>query len=232
MTVRRALVFGARGEIGTAITAALASDCTDVVGTSRAPSGDDGLIGVDPFDAAVGMQSLSGAGPLDVAVWAQGANVNDSVLEFDLAVHVEVVQANCMFVAATLAELLRTGSLRDGARLCIVSSIWQQVAREHKFSYTVSKAAISGLVNSAAADLAGRDMLVNAVLPSVTDTSMTRAMLSREQIDRFAAATPFARLTSLDDVARTVEFLCSERNTGVTGQSIAVDLGYTAMRRV
>lgn len=233
MTGRRALVFGARGEIGSAITDALAADGTEVVGTSRAPSaGDNGMIAVAPFDTAVGLQSLENAGRFDAVVWAQGANLNDSLLDFDLALHVEVLQANCIFVAATLAELLRCNALRDGARLCIVSSIWQQIAREHKFSYTVSKAAISGLVHSASADLATKGILVNAVLPSVTDTSMTRAMLTREQIDRFARATPFERLTSLDDVAGAVVFLCSDRNTGVTGQSIAVDLGYTTVRRV
>ena len=137
-----------------------------------------------------------------------------------------------MFVAATLAGLLQMNLLRDGARLCVISSIWQTIARERKLSYTVSKAALAGLVHSAAADLASRGILVNAVLPSVTDTAMTRAMLSPEQIDRFASATGFERLTSLDDVANTVAFLCSERNTGVTGQSIAVDLGYTTVRDV
>ena len=190
------------------------------------------FVAVDPFDDATGMAALGAVGPLDAVVWAQGANVNDSVLQFDLATHLEVLKANCVFVAATLAELLRVNGLRDGARLCVISSIWQAIARDNKLSYTVSKAALAGLVHSAAADLASRGMLVNAVLPSVTDTPMTRAMLSREQIDGFASATRFGRLTSLDDVASTVVFLCSERNTGVTGQSIAVDLGYSTVRDV
>ena len=231
---RRALVFGATGAIGSAVMVALAAADHEVCGTARSVSLTEApkMVAVDPFDAATGMQGLSAVGPLDAVVWAQGTNVNDSVLEFDLAAHLEVLQANCVFVAATLAELLRMNLLRDGARLCVISSIWQTVAREGKFSYTVSKAALAGLVRSAAADLASRGMLINAVLPSVTDTAMTRAMLSAEQIDHFASATGFERLTSLDDVVSTVVFLCSEGNTGVTGQSIAVDLGYTTVRRV
>lgn len=215
--------------------AALGAADHEVVGTARAVSpvgAANEMVAVDPFDAATGMAALGDVGPLDAVVWAQGTNVNDSVLEFDLAAHLEVLNANCVFVAATLAELLRMNLLRDGARLCVISSIWQTIARERKFSYTVSKAALAGLVHSAAADLASRGMLINAVLPSVTDTAMTRAMLNQEQIDRFTSATGFERLTSLDDVASTVVFLCSERNTGVTGQSIAVDLGYTTVRRV
>ena len=142
------------------------------------------------------------------------------------------MKANCVFVAATLAGLLEMNLIRDGARLCVISSIWQTIARDRKFSYTVSKAAIAGLVHSAAADLAAKGMLINAVLPSVTDTTMTRSMLSADQIERFASETGFERLTTLDDVANTVVFLCSQRNTGITGQSIAVDLGYSKVRNV
>ena len=58
-------------------------------------------------------------------VWAQGANLNDSLLDFDLDAHIEVLKANCVFVAATLAGLLEMNLIRDGARLCVISSIWQ-----------------------------------------------------------------------------------------------------------
>ena len=49
----------------------------------------------------------------------------------------------------------------------------------------------SGLVRAASVDLAPRGILVNAVLPSVIDTEMTRAMLSPEQVDFVAAQTGF-----------------------------------------
>ena len=233
---RRALVFGATGSDrrrgGGRPLRRPATTSSEPARSASPVDTPDGLVAVDPFDDAVGLTALSRVGPFDAVVWAQGTNVNDSVLEFDLDAHLEVLKANCVFVAATLAGLLEMNLLRDGARLCVISSIWQTIARERKLSYTVSKAALAGLVHSAAADLASRGILVNAVLPSVTDTAMTRAMLSSEQIDRFASATGFERLTSLDDVANTVAFLCSERNTGVTGQSIAVDLGYSTVRRV
>ena len=121
----------------------------------------------------------------------------------------EVLHGNVTFVAATLAELLRLGKIADGARLVVLSSIWERQARQDKFSYTVSKAAVAGLVRSAAVDLAPRGILINGVLPGVTDTPMTRGLLSGEQIDAFGAATGFGRLASLDDVANTVVHLCS-----------------------
>jgi 3-oxoacyl-[acyl-carrier protein] reductase len=59
---------------------------------------------------------------------------------------------------------------------------------------------------------------------------MTRAMLSDQQIDDVAGETGFGRLTSLQDVAALTAHLCSSANTGVTGQSIAVDLGFSHAR--
>ena len=64
------------------------------------------------------------------------------------------------------------------------------------------------------------------MLPGVLDTAMTRSMLSAEQITSFERATGFNRLVTLDDVTSTVAFLCSASNTGITGQSIKVDLGF------
>jgi NAD(P)-dependent dehydrogenase (short-subunit alcohol dehydrogenase family) len=229
---RRALVFGASGAIGGAVAEALAADGCEVVGTTRSVLPDGGLLAVDPFEAEVGLRALDGLAPFDAVVWSQGANVNDSLLDFDLDTHIEILMANCVFVSATLAGLLHADLLRDDARLCVISSIWQTLARPQKYSYTVSKAALAGLVHSASADLAPRGMLINAVLPGVVDTAMTRSVLEREQIDGVATATGFGRLTTLADVAGTVAFLCSERNTGTTGQSIAVDLGFSTVRHV
>jgi len=222
--VRQALVFGGFGAIGAAIADALAADGADVTRTSRGGRG----LRVELED----MSGLDGLEGLDAVVWAQGTNVNDSVNAFDRARWDEVLHGNVTFVAQTMAELLARGKINDGARLVVVSSIWERQARQDKLSYTVSKAAVAGLVRSAAVDLAPRGILVNAVLPGVTDTPMTRGLLSTEQIDAFGAATGFGRLASLDDVANTVAHLCSQRNGGVTGESLAVDLGFTVARRV
>jgi NAD(P)-dependent dehydrogenase (short-subunit alcohol dehydrogenase family) len=61
---------------------------------------------------------------------------------------------------------------------------------------------------------------------------MTGAHLSARQIQRLADATHFKRLTPLEAVVGAIEFLCSAQNTGITGQSITVDLGYSHARLV
>lgn len=222
------LVLGASGTIGRHIRTAFAEAGATALGTSRRV-GIEGLLAVDPYGPA-GLDALDGVPLLDAVVWAQGSNMNDSVGDLDTAAHDGLLQANVGFVSATLARLLASGRIADGARLVVISSIWQQVARSGKYSYTVSKAALGGLVRSAAVDLASRGIFVNAVLPGVVDTEMTRGVLSEEQIEGVRHATGFGRLVTLADVAATVEWLCSRANTGVTGQSVAVDLGYSAVR--
>jgi 3-oxoacyl-[acyl-carrier protein] reductase len=224
---RQAIVFGGYGAIGTAVAQHLAHDGCDVVRTGRSGEG----VQIDPFSEA-GLSGLEGLGPFDVAVWAQGANTNDVLGELDLVRHEEVIRANVTFVSATLDQLLRSDALAYGARLCVIGSVWQLLVRQSKYSYSVSKAAVTGLVRAAAVDLAARGMLVNGVLPGVVDTPMTRAMLSPGQRTDVSAATGHDRLVQLEDVAAAVAFLCSPANGAITGQLLAVDLGFSAGRRV
>ena len=223
-----ALIFGASGAIGGAIADALAHAGFTIHGTSR--DGRGGTIALDPIGAPAGLAALDELPALDAVVWAQGANRNDAAATVQRDGFEAVMAANVTYVVVTLAHLLRTNRLSQPARMVVISSIWEQIARPGKFSYTVSKAAIGGLVRAASVDLAAEGHLINAVGPSVTDTPMTRSMLSAEQIDGVAGQTGFGRLTSLGDVAGLAAHLCSAANTGVTGQSIAVDLGFSHAR--
>lgn len=225
----RSLVFGGDGQIGAACAAALATGGFEVARTSRRTADGAGLFAYDPFgdDAA-----LPAGQPYDAVVWAQGANANDSVTDFDAGQNLELYRANALFVAVSLHALIDQGRLSQGARLCVISSVWQNVARANKLSYMMSKAALQGLVGSAAIDLAERGMLINAVLPGALDTPMTHANLTPDQVARLAAMTPFNRLAAIDDVANLAAFLCSSANTSITGQFVAVDLGFQHARLV
>jgi hypothetical protein len=137
-----------------------------------------------------------------------------------------MLEANLLYIADTLAELVRRDCVADGGSLVMLSSIWQELSRTAKSAYIVSKAAVGGLVRAAATDLGPRGVRVNAVLPGVIDTPMTRANLSAEQIAGVASSTPLGRLVTPIEVADVVIWLLGPGSRGVTGASIPVDGGW------
>jgi NAD(P)-dependent dehydrogenase (short-subunit alcohol dehydrogenase family) len=231
------LVFGATGAVGQAVVAASLARGWETVGVSRGRSTascrhDVRWVAYDPFAEPDHGPDI-GDEPFDAVCWAQGANATDSIQTVDLDIHESLYRANCTYVVKTLSRLLKLGGLSlTGARLCVVSSIWQDVARGEKLSYTMTKAALGGLVRSTAVDLAADGHLMNAVLPGVLDTPMTRANLKPEQLRRVQESTLFDRLPDLQSVAALVAFLCSADNQSVTGQSVAVDLGFSHARLI
>lgn len=226
----RLLVFGASGAIGGVVARHARARGWTVVGVTRGAVPADMPNGMewrryDPLrdDAATVM---GGQMPFDAVCWAQGANLADSLLAFDVERHLEMYRANCLSVLVSAAALIECGLLRaDGARLTVVSSIWQERARQNKLSYTVTKSAIGGLVRSASVDLGASGHLINGVLPGVLDTPMTAANLSPEQIAMVNGKTTLGRLPDLATLAEVILFLCSRENNAVNGQSVTVDLG-------
>jgi 3-oxoacyl-[acyl-carrier protein] reductase len=231
VSASRILIFGGRGAIGGALCRRFSDGDWHVVATSRGtsaePVGGARWLICDPDSDAIPPDLFDADAPYDAVCWAQGANSADSVFNVTAESHMALYRANCLFVLQTLGLLLNRKLLAPAARLVVLSSIWQNIARQNKLSYIMTKAALGGLVRSASVDLAAHGFLINAVLPSAVDTPMTRANLSAEQMAKLAGATGFGRLVALDDVVAAVQFLCSEGNTGVTGQCLTVDLGFS-----
>lgn len=231
-TMPKLLLFGGTGAIGSVIQRTFEQTSWQVVVVSRQPSAQPGRVCWDPLraDDESGAAAVREHGVFDAVCWAQGMNVSDSVYDVDLSLHERMYRANCTFILASLSFLLGQDLLARPSRLCVISSIWQAMSRQNKLSYGMTKAALQGLVLSAANDLGRDGHLINAVLPGALETPMTRANLSPEQIEKIVGGTQFGRLPSLEDVAHTVRFLCSPENTGVTGQFIKVDLGFSDVR--
>ncbi len=230
------LVFGASGAIGGSVVEAAALRGWKITTAGRkvssSSSSDVLSIASDPLSPGYDPHELVAGGPYTAVCWAQGTNTNDSVYSFDLATHRALYEANCTYILITLQALLQGGALAPASKLCVISSIWQNLARQSKLSYCMSKAALQGLVLSGAADLARDGHLINAVLPGALETPMTRKNLTSEQINSLTGATLHHRLASLTDVASLVCYLCSPENTGITGQFIAADLGFSHVRIV
>ena len=116
--------------------------------------------------------------------------------------------------------------------MVVLSSVWQSLSRTNKFSYSVSKAAVEGLVNSFIADYSAQGYAMNAVLPGIVDSPMTRANLSENQIKKIENETPSQYLVSASNVAKVVSWLSSPDSAGVNGQFIRVDNGWSHIRAI
>ena len=230
--MRKLLLFGSTGAIGVAIGECFHRAGMEVWGVSRVNrDAASKLVAWDPLaEPFVVPAPLQEQGPFHAICWAQGMNLNDSIHDFDIGSHRHLYDANVLFIMASLRALLGAKLLGKGSRLCILSSIWQNISRPNKLSYTVTKSALHGLVLSLANDLGQDGHLINAVLPGALDTPMTRANLTPEQVVTIEKATSYGRLSSLEDVANTVYFLCSSANSGLTGQFIKADLGFSDVR--
>jgi 3-oxoacyl-[acyl-carrier protein] reductase len=229
------LVFGATGSIGTAICKSFVADGYQVTAVSRRPIEEnisdkcnwlEWDINTEKEYAFFGIPDQS----VDSVVWAHGMNMNDSILDFNLSHHMQMYEANVASIIVSLETLVSKNLLAPNARLCIISSIWQNLARQNKLSYCVTKSALQGLVQSLAIDLGKNGVLVNAVLPGALDTPMTRNNLSAGQITRLEELTPTGSLPTLEDICGLIKFLCSSSNTGITGQFIKADRGFSHAR--
>lgn len=231
---QKLLLFGANGSIGSALQEKFAQKSWQIVSVTRGDTINDNQVSWNPVldTSNKTLDQLRTYGQFDAVCWAQGKNCNDSIYAFNVEQHREVFEANVVYILQSLSVLLNENLLKTPARLCVISSIWQNISRQNKLSYGVSKAALKGLVLSLANDLGVDGHLINAVLPGALDTPMTHQNLSAEQLAKITSSTQFGRLPNLEDVANTVHFLCSAENSGVTGQFIKIDLGFSDVRIV
>jgi 3-oxoacyl-[acyl-carrier protein] reductase len=218
------LVFGASGTLGVAIKTELESKGHHVTSASNSSSSSD-------IQTVNGFEGITTLGiKFDGCVWAQGVNANDTLLTSEK--FSETLEANLLFVVKSMRYLLSSKLLNPSASLVLVSSVWQNLSRKNKFSYTVSKASIEGLVNSVLADFSENGLRINAVLPGVIDSPMTRANLSDEQIETIENQTPSGKLVSANQLARVISWLLSEESLGINGQFIGVDNGWSNVRSI
>lgn len=120
--------------------------------------------------------------------------------------------------AARLMGRAQSGSIIN------MTSIIGTNGNEGQVAYGMSKAAVIGMTKSAAKELAGQNIRVNAIAPGFIDTDMTRA-LPEDKFSERLKSVKMKRIGTPSDIAGVALFLASDLSAYVTGQVIGVDGG-------
>ena len=163
------------------------------------------------------------AGRVDVLVNNAGYNVNAPMLAMKLDEYDAVAgMARGTWYLSKL--VLRRFMMRKGTgRIINISSVVGHTGNPGQIPYTMVKAGLDAFTKSLAQELAGRDILVNAVAPGFVDTDMTEE-LPEEVKAGILARIPLGRTGEPDEIADVVAFLAT-RGSYVNGSVLHVNGG-------
>src|SRR5690606_31187688 len=117
-----------------------------------------------------------------------------------------------------------------GGAIVAVSSSSGQRPKAGNGAYAASKVAMQFLARTLALELAGRQIRVNCVCPSMLTTPLTEKLRAQVSPGGFqpTATTPLGRVCTEHDVVQAIAFLCSPHAAFITGTTLPVDGGATA----
>ena len=114
-------------------------------------------------------------------------------------------------------------------RIINISSIFGEVTKEKRSSYSISKFALKSLTKSLGVEYSKYGILTNCVAPGVVNTDLTKKILNLNDKKDFLKKIPIGKFAEPNDIASLVHWLASEDNKYVTGQHILIDGGYTLL---
>ncbi len=237
-TMGTALVTGGSKGLGRAMALGLAQDGWDIWLNYRSDAAGAAAVAAEiealgrdcrllPFDVADQAAVQAALEPL-LAETTPGAVISNAGFARDgllalmdaqawksvLAVHLD---GFFNVVRCVLPRMLRA---RKG-RIVAIASTAGQTGSPGQTNYSAAKAGLLGAVRSLAAEVARRNVLVNAVAPGFIATDMTAHLPEPE----LAARIPLGRFGTPEEVAAAVRFLCSDKAAYITGQTLSVNGG-------
>lgn len=239
---RVALITGANRGIGKQIAIILAKQGFDIAINYR--TANDSLNDTIKEIENQGVQCLAVQG--DVSIFEDCENMTKQVIEkferIDVLVNNAGITKDMLFMRMKSEDfkqvidvnLVGTYNMtknvsqymikQRSGRIINISSVVGLHGNAGQVNYSASKAGIIGFTKSLAKELAGRNILVNAIAPGFIETDMTN-VLKDEVKTNILNSIPLKREGKPEEVAAVVKFLSSEDSSYITGQVISVDGG-------
>jgi 3-oxoacyl-[acyl-carrier protein] reductase len=164
-------------------------------------------------------------GRIDILAANAGVYQWDSLDELTDEVWDRIMDINVKGALHSLQACLPAMRRQRYGRIVFTSSITGPlVATRHQAHYAASKAAMLGLMRSAALELADNQITVNAVQPgNVRTPGLEQA--GAQLREKLIASVPLGRLAEPEEIGWAVRFLASEEAAYITGQTLVVDGG-------
>ena len=238
-SLKRSLVTGGSGDLGSAICRRLASEglhvivhananlarAETVVADIRAAGGSAEAVAFDVADGEATRQAIDAllqAGPIQVVVNNAGIHDDGPMAGMSAAQWKRVIDVSLHgFFHVTQPLLLPMARTRWG-RIVSVSSVAAVLGNRGQTNYAAAKAALHGASKSLAREMASRNITVNVVAPGVIEGSMAEETFSPESIKQLV---PAGRAGKPEEVAALVAFLCREEAAYLNGQVIGINGG-------
>jgi 3-oxoacyl-[acyl-carrier protein] reductase len=241
---KRVLVTGASSEIGKMILKELVSSGYEVDFIHHRNALSDSLLAeLEDCDGTIGKGLLCDLGDPDaveglVQTLRLSSNhyygfIHNAGIAYDcLVAHADMnrarslMEVNFWSFAALCKALLPAMCRQRSGRVVAIGSIAAFSGKRGNGFYSASKAAITGLVKTLAAEVAPRGVTVNAVLPGPVDTHMLAKY--PEQIELLKKRVPLGRLAEPREIASLVRFLMAPEAGFITGSLQVIDGGLTS----
>jgi 3-hydroxybutyrate dehydrogenase len=178
-------------------------------------------------------------GRVDILVNNAGIQYVAALEDFPIEKWDAILAINLTSAFHTTRLALPSMKKHSWGRIVNVASAHALVASPFKSAYVSAKHGVAGLTKTAALEAAEHGITVNAVCPGyvltplvekqIPETAKARGITEQQVIaDVLLAAQPTKRFVTVEEIAATVKFLCSDDARSITGITLPVDGGWTA----